>query len=226
MMYEPMAAREYKTEQDLRQDYNRIHRKFFDQASDKIIRQAEKDQKTVEFLRDQVERQLAEIRSLIRRTEDYQTEIDNLRCGIVDKRAEVLRLRAEQRAASAEVIIEGTTLDFPRVLAVVSAVYGVNPRDVKGPSRTRQLASARRHIIHILTDRRPDLSLPVIGKLLGGRDHSTILHARDSWAGVKNNFLRQIAEVDGFLGQPVDNVQNSAITQQVSPCSDKILACG
>lgn len=200
MQYEPMVVREFRTEMEMRKGYSSIHRKFFDQASDRIVRQVDKDQRTVEFLRDQVARQLAEIRSLIKRTQDHQTEIDKLRCGLVEKRAEVLRLRAGERNIRAEIIIEGTVFDFPRVLEAVCAVYEVKPRDVKGPSRTRQLASARRHIVHILTERRPDLSLPVIGKLLGGRDHSTILHARDSWAGVKDNFLRQIKEVDAMLG--------------------------
>lgn len=57
----------------------------------------------------------------------------------------------------------------------VAADFGVTVGDIKGQTRRAIVVTARRVICKILRDR--GISLPVIGKLLGGRDHSTIMHA-------------------------------------------------
>ena len=61
------------------------------------------------------------------------------------------------------------------IIAVVAASYGVSLTDMEGPSRREPLVTARQiamYLIRTLTE----LSLPKIGKQLGGRDHSTVLH--------------------------------------------------
>lgn len=61
------------------------------------------------------------------------------------------------------------------IIAVVAASYGVSLTEMAGPSRREPLVTARQiamYLIRTLTD----LSLPKIGKQLGGRDHSTVLH--------------------------------------------------
>lgn len=214
MIYEPLGVKNYKTEHELRTSYNKIHRNFFRPAIHRIVRQAEKDKDVVVALRDHVEKQLTEIQSLIDRAAHYQTEIDNLREFILDKKIEAARLREARKRTGIATKEEATTYNFQRVLAAISVVYCVSAKDIKSESRTRQLAAARRHLVHILCTHRQDLSLPLIGRLLGGRDHSTILHARNSWPAVEHMFSHQIAEVNRILGAAVDSGHNLSFSRQ------------
>ena len=52
---------------------------------------------------------------------------------------------------------------------------GLSAKEVRGPRRARPLAQAR-HLIAYLAHNHADFSLPTIGRALGGRDHTTILH--------------------------------------------------
>ncbi len=61
------------------------------------------------------------------------------------------------------------------VLKAVSAYYGIPVEDLIGPRRTRSV-TVPRQITMYLARQLTDTSLPRIGELLGGRDHSTILH--------------------------------------------------
>jgi len=62
------------------------------------------------------------------------------------------------------------------IITVVAEVFGVSVGEMLSDRRFRNLTSARQvaaHLIHEVTSR----SLPQIGADLGGRDHTTILHA-------------------------------------------------
>lgn len=61
------------------------------------------------------------------------------------------------------------------IISLVAASYGVSLSDMEGPSRREPLVTARQIAMYLCRDL-TELSLPKIGGLLGGRDHSTILH--------------------------------------------------
>jgi len=58
----------------------------------------------------------------------------------------------------------------------VSAVHSVNPEDVRGPKRNKEIVWPRQVAIYLAREL-TDNSLAAIGKFFGGRDHSTVLHA-------------------------------------------------
>ncbi len=64
-----------------------------------------------------------------------------------------------------------------RVLQTVARETGVSVEEMRGARRTRHLVQARQVAAWLLARTRPELSLPQIGRLLGGRDHTTIIHA-------------------------------------------------
>ena len=64
----------------------------------------------------------------------------------------------------------------PTIMAVTAAYYAVSMEDLCGPSRSRQLVTARQIAMYLCREM-TDLSLPKIGQHFGGRDHTTVMHA-------------------------------------------------
>jgi chromosomal replication initiator protein len=67
----------------------------------------------------------------------------------------------------------------PSVREIVEAVgnrMGVDPDDILGPKRQKELAWARQVAIYLCREL-TDNSLAAIGQFFGGRDHSTVLHS-------------------------------------------------
>ena len=64
------------------------------------------------------------------------------------------------------------------IVAVTAAAFGYSIEDMEGPSRRQPLVLARQIAMYLCREL-TDLSLPKIGKLFGGRDHTTVMHAVD-----------------------------------------------
>jgi chromosomal replication initiator protein len=62
-----------------------------------------------------------------------------------------------------------------RVLAATAEAFGLTIADLEGPRRHQPLARARQIAMYIVREM-TDLSLPKIGVIFGGRDHTTVLH--------------------------------------------------
>jgi chromosomal replication initiator protein len=69
------------------------------------------------------------------------------------------------------------------IMDEVAAYFSLTTEDLRSPSRSRQLVNARQ-IAMYLTRELTDLSLPRIGKAFGGRDHTTVMHAKSKIAGL------------------------------------------
>lgn len=61
------------------------------------------------------------------------------------------------------------------ILEVVAEHYGVRPEDIKSQKRTKEIVLPR-HVAMYLIRVLNDISLEDVGKVLGNRDHSTIIH--------------------------------------------------
>lgn len=66
----------------------------------------------------------------------------------------------------------------PRILAAVAAEFGLSVADLTGPLRKAVHCNARFVAVGLLVEM-TRISLPAIGRHLGNRDHTTILHARE-----------------------------------------------
>lgn len=62
------------------------------------------------------------------------------------------------------------------ILAAVAHFHGLTPADIASPSRVKRLVRARAAAAYELRERCATLTLKAIGALLGGRDHSTVIH--------------------------------------------------
>lgn len=63
-----------------------------------------------------------------------------------------------------------------QVAEFVAERHGLTFQQLVSPRRITSLARPRQIAMYVMREVCPHLSLPAIGRLLGGRDHTTILH--------------------------------------------------
>ena len=70
------------------------------------------------------------------------------------------------------------TLDASDIISSVCKYYKITTEDIFSKKRTKNLVEPRMIAIYLITDL---LSLPLvqIGEIFGGRDYTTVIHARD-----------------------------------------------
>ena len=84
--------------------------------------------------------------------------------------------RGKQNAAPVAAIVCPTNINTREIVAVVARYFNVTQAALRGPSRRRSLVHAR-SIASYLTRELTEESYTQIGHALGGRDHTTVMHA-------------------------------------------------
>lgn len=113
----------------------------------------------------------------------------------VENIAPVLNPPSEQAAASPDAVI-----------AAVVETYKVAIEDLKGQSRRREISMARQIGMYLMRQH-TDLSLPKIGEVFGGKDHTTVMYSCDKISQLKETDLdlarnlRQLSDRINFTSQ-------------------------
>lgn len=87
------------------------------------------------------------------------------------------------------------------IVSVVANYFDVSVDDLYGQSRTQDIAFARQIAMYLCRDLTP-LSLPKIGQLFGGRDHSTVIYAHKKVSQLiaeRRSVYNQVAELTSKL---------------------------
>lgn len=121
-------------------------------------------------------------KSISKLCDEFQKARENearLKLDVADLQARLLSLA--DRLCSLEGKTEALDENRQSVREIVEAVLvdypGVTWDEIKGIRRERRLTVPRQHCMYEVWKQRPDLSLPTIGRLFGGRDHTTVLHS-------------------------------------------------
>lgn len=75
---------------------------------------------------------------------------------------------------------DGRTRSVREIELIACRVFKVTSTALRSDRRDRRLVMARQFVMYWACRLTP-LSLPTIGKLLGNRDHTTILHGKDAY---------------------------------------------
>ena len=93
----------------------------------------------------------------------------------------VVEIEDELEEIAITVIAAVDTLSWRPTIEIINEVLakfpGITWADLKGARRTRNIILPRHLAMHAVYSERKNMSLPMIGKLFGGRDHTTILSA-------------------------------------------------
>jgi hypothetical protein len=73
-------------------------------------------------------------------------------------------------------------LSVRTVVQAVAAVTGIMPPEITGARRTNEVVRPRHLVMYFAGIYCPQMTLPQIGRALGGRDHTTVIHGRNKIA--------------------------------------------
>lgn len=84
-------------------------------------------------------------------------------------------------------ISQAQNLSVDKIMEVVCKYYNVKKADLIGKKKNKEIVDPRQICIYLITELM-DIPLMTIGNAFGGRDHTTIMHARDKIAqNIKTN---------------------------------------
>ncbi len=75
--------------------------------------------------------------------------------------------------------------DKDDIVSIFSSYFGISKNDIKSPSRRKEIVEVRDLIAYFLREY-GRMSFPAIGRLLGNRDHTTIIH---SYRKIQKNII-------------------------------------
>ena len=100
------------------------------------------------------------------------------------------------------------SIDPEQIIQAVSSNFKVSPEELLGRRRTKKIAQARQVAMYLLIYEL-ELSPTQVGRLLGGRDHATVIHG----AGKINGEINE----DGQLRQDVLTIKEAIFTPGTNP---------
>lgn len=110
------------------------------------------------------------------------------------------------QTALADLLPHRTSLEPRHILEAVANVFGLSADDLLGRSRTREISLPRQVAMYMLREE-ANASLPQIGEVLGGRDHTTVMYACEKVSDLierDDRFRRQVLKVrEQLYGQAV-----------------------
>ena len=99
--------------------------------------------------------------------------------------------------ALTDLVPQRNTYEPTRVVDIVASVFGISTEKLIGRDRTREAALPRQVVMYLLRQE-ANVSLPQIGQVLGGRDHTTVIYACEKVADLMEkdeSLRRQILQI-------------------------------
>ena len=92
-----------------------------------------------------------------------------------------------------------------KIVEVTCEYFGIKQADICGKKKTKELVEPRQLAMYIVTYILPDVPLATIGQFFGGRDHTTVIHARDK--------IQQKLLEDPVYKKKVEDIKNLVLNK-------------
>ncbi|MGI8417907.1 MAG: chromosomal replication initiator protein DnaA [Nakamurella sp.] len=99
-------------------------------------------------------------------------------------------------------------IDAPTIMAVTAEYFELTLDEMCGASKTKAIAGARQIAMYLCREL-TDLTLPKIGQMFGGRDHTTVMHADKKIRGEMNERRQTYDTVQTLTARVRDRVRRS-----------------
>jgi chromosomal replication initiator protein len=107
--------------------------------------------------------------------------------------------------ALADLMPDSKEIEPEQILTIIAQEYGVSLEELISHSRSQRIAFPRQIAMYMLREE-SELSLPKIGEILGGRDHTTIMYGHEKITDLletDKNLRRKIVNIQEILYSPV-----------------------
>lgn len=107
--------------------------------------------------------------------------------------------------ALADLMPESREIEPEQILKTIAHEYGVSLEELLSANRSQRIAFPRQIAMYMLREE-SELSLPKIGEILGGRDHTTIMYGHDKITDLlerDKNLRRKLVNIQEILYSPV-----------------------
>lgn len=107
--------------------------------------------------------------------------------------------------ALADLMPESKEIEPQQILITIAQEYGVSMEELISQSRSQRIAFPRQIAMYMLREE-SEMSLPKIGELLGGRDHTTVMYGHEKITDLletDKNLRRKIVNLQEILYSPV-----------------------
>ena len=126
------------------------------------------DEEVLSFIAEKVNTNIREMEGLLSKVYFYAT--------LIGKKTATLEEAREVFKDEQDIQKEQTSPN--QIISVVCSYFGITEEDITGKKKSKDIVEPRMIAIYLINEIL-DLPLTSIGKLFGGRDHTTIIHARD-----------------------------------------------
>lgn len=140
--------------------------------------------------------------ALRRMDEAMRRRIEMLRAEAAQAKASAMETKRLRREREQDIIdrialaaIREARTEFQWILAVTMRLFRVSRADLMGHGRNKKIANARQFVMY-WTRRRTTMSYPQIGRLLGGKDHTTIYFGCKAYVRKRALMGRYLREVN------------------------------
>ena len=96
-------------------------------------------------------------------------------------------------------------ITISKIAEVTCGYFNIKQSDLCGKKKTKELVEPRQMAMYLVTSILPEVPLASIGQFFGGRDHTTVIHARDK--------IQQKITEDSIYKKRVEDIKNLVLNK-------------
>lgn len=103
-----------------------------------------------------------------------------------------------------EVVEQNKKIEPDTIINCVCKYYNIKKEDIIGKKKTKEIVEPRQMCMFLMTEILSDLPLVSVGEIFGGRDHTTVIHARDKIASkirFDNDLKTQVNDLKTLISE-------------------------